>query len=80
MSSMQADLQDKFLKKEKLRAPGWPSPWNIQLNFGSGHDVWVVGESPMTGSALGGTLLGILSLPLPLPLPLFMRSLARALK
>lgn len=77
---MQADLEDKLFKKEKLRAPGWLSPWSIQLNFGSGHDVWVMGESPMTGSALGGSLPGILSLPRPLLLPLLMRSLARALK
>ena len=46
----------------------------LTLDFGSGHDLRVLGLSPVLGSALSGDSARD-SLPLPLPLPLFMLSL-----
>lgn len=42
--------------------------WVVQgpaPGFSAGHDLAVVGSSPESGFVLGGSLLGILSLPLP---------------
>lgn len=41
---------------------------HLALDFGSGHDLRVVGSSPVTGSTLW-IMLKILSLPLLLPFP-----------
>ena len=42
-----------------------PSVKHPTLDFGSGHDVTVVGSSPASGSALTAQSLLLLSLPLP---------------
>ena len=47
-------------------APEWLS--HLTLDFSSGHDLRVLGSSPMLGSVLSGILSGSLSLPLALPL------------
>ena len=36
-----------------LGAPGWLSQLSVPLDFSSGHDLRVVGLSPMSGSMLG---------------------------
>lgn len=41
---------------------------HLTLDFGSGHDLRVVGSRPVSGSLLSGSLLEILFLPLPLRL------------
>jgi len=40
---------------------------HLTLGFGLGHDLGVMGSSPMLGSVLSGNLLGILSLSAPHP-------------
>jgi len=47
------------------------------LDFGSGHDLRVVRSIPVSGSTLGWSLLGILSLPPPLPLLLLELSISK---
>ena len=45
-------LQGKHWRFQNLGVPGWLSWWSVWLCFSSGHDLSVLGSSPMLGSVL----------------------------
>ena len=45
------DFQSLF-QEAQVWAPGWLSGLSVRLDFGSGHDLRVMGSSPALGSSL----------------------------